>query len=202
MHNNILNQNQIDLIPLVSSFPDHYYLVGGTALALQLGHRQSIDYDLFTPQRINHQDIINTIKSKHIIDRTIIDNISELTLLVNQVRLTFYTYPYQIDHQVAWQSKLTLPSILSIGAMKAYALGRRAKWKDYVDLYFILKEHSFTDLISHTQNIFQAEFDEKLFREQLAYHKDINFTEEVVYMPSHKTAQSTILDFLLKTSLT
>ena len=202
MHNNILNQDQTNLIPLIASFANDFYLVGGTALALQLGHRQSIDYDLFTTQPLNHQDILSAIKSTHSIERTIIDNKSELTLLVSKVRLTFYTYPYPITHTVSWQSGLTMPDILTIGAMKAYALGRRAKWKDYVDLYFILQNHSFSDLVSHTQDIFHVEFDEKLFREQLAYHKDIDFTEQVDYLPNKTINQQVILDYLLKISLT
>jgi len=46
MHKNILNSNQLELLPLVKEFKRTFYLVGGTAIALQIGHRQSIDFDL------------------------------------------------------------------------------------------------------------------------------------------------------------
>jgi len=53
--------------------------------------------------------------------------------------------------------------------MKAFALGRRAKWKDYVDLYFILKNHySLSQLADRTFEIFGSLFSEKLFRQQLS----------------------------------
>lgn len=45
---NILSQNQKDLLPLIKQYQSDYYLVGGTAIALLLGHRESIDFDLFT----------------------------------------------------------------------------------------------------------------------------------------------------------
>lgn len=50
--------------------------------------------------------------------------------------------------------------------MKAFALGRRAKWKDYVDLYFIIKDyHSIDEICTKGKEIFEGEFNEKIFRE-------------------------------------
>lgn len=47
MHLEILSKEQIDLMPVLSQFKREYYLVGGTAIALHIGHRESIDFDLF-----------------------------------------------------------------------------------------------------------------------------------------------------------
>ena len=47
MHKEIFNPNQIQLLPLVKQFKKEFYLVGGTAIALHIGHRRSIDFDLF-----------------------------------------------------------------------------------------------------------------------------------------------------------
>jgi len=63
MHRNILTANQVKLLPLVKEFSRDYYLVGGTAIALYLGHRRSIDFDLFTAGKIKKQSI------KRLIDR-------------------------------------------------------------------------------------------------------------------------------------
>jgi hypothetical protein len=55
---------------------------------------------------------------------------------------------------------------------------RRAKWKDYVDLFFILHDYySIKEISNQAQNIFGQLFSEKLFREQLTFHKDIDYTE-------------------------
>ena len=48
MHDNILTNEQRNLLPLIKAFSKDYYLVGGTAIALHIGHRRSIDFDLFT----------------------------------------------------------------------------------------------------------------------------------------------------------
>ena len=67
--------------------------------------------------------------------------------------------------------------------MKAYALGRRNKWKDYVDLYFLLKfKFSLNDLIERSKEIFSTHFNSKLFREQLCYFDDIDYSEAVDYI--------------------
>ncbi len=62
MHLNILSDRQNELLSFVSSFRRNYYLVGGTAIALHIGHRRSIDYDLFTEKTINK----SLIKKKYL----------------------------------------------------------------------------------------------------------------------------------------
>ena len=67
--------------------------------------------------------------------------------------------------------------------MKAFALSRRAKWKDYVDMFFILRDHySIKEIANQAQKIFGQLFSEKLFRSQLAFHKDIDYTEPVRFI--------------------
>ncbi|MCB6599156.1 hypothetical protein LI118_17050, partial [Erysipelatoclostridium ramosum] len=72
---------------------------------------------------------------------------------------------------------IKLPDLLTLAAMKAYALGRRAKWKDYVDLYFAMKDYfPISAIVKKAKGIFGAEFNEKIFRAQLAYFKDIDYS--------------------------
>ena len=67
--------------------------------------------------------------------------------------------------------------------MKAFALGRRAKWKDYVDLFFILKNHYSVEQISRRAcKIYDQMFSEKLFRAQLSYFEDIDYFESIEYL--------------------
>jgi hypothetical protein len=76
-----------------------------------------------------------------------------------------------------------MPSLLTLAAMKAFALGRRSKWKDYVDLYFILRDnYSIKEISQEAEKVFSQQFSEKLFRGQLAFHKDIDFSEPVEFM--------------------
>jgi hypothetical protein len=67
--------------------------------------------------------------------------------------------------------------------MKAYALGRRSKWKDYVDLYLLLRDHfTLADICVEAACIFGELFSEKMFRAQLCYFEDIDYTEAVDWL--------------------
>ena len=73
--------------------------------------------------------------------------------------------------------------LLQLAAMKAYALGRRSKWKDYVDLYFLLRDHfTIADITACATQLFGELFSEKMFRSQLCYFDDIDYTEAVDWL--------------------
>ena len=61
MHDEILNVAQKKLLPLMAQFKREYYLVGGTAIALHIGHRRSVDFDMFKPTAINHKRNLDRI---------------------------------------------------------------------------------------------------------------------------------------------
>ena len=183
MHKEILNQNQMDLLNLIAEFKSEFYLVGGTAIALHIGHRRSIDFELFKAKSFNSSKIIAKIKS-HNIPYIITRNVSEqLNMIIAEVKFTFFEYPFQITPEIKFENYIKLPTLLDLAAMKAYALGRRSKWKDYVDLYFIIKNHfTIKEISERAVIIFEQQFSEKLFRAQLSYFKDIDYTELVEYL--------------------
>ena len=183
MHSEILNDRQIELLPLMAQFRREYYLVGGTAIALYIGHRRSIDFDLFKPSPINHKrnfDKISATPFSHIVTRRVSE---QMNLIVNDVKVTFFQYPFPIEPTVKFETFFRLPSLLQLAAMKAYALGRRSKWKDYVDLYFLLRYYfTITDITATATHIFGELFSEKMFRSQLCYFDDIDYTEAVDWL--------------------
>jgi hypothetical protein len=63
MHLEILSKEQKDLLPTLSQFKREYYLVGGTAIALHIGHRESIDFDLFKEKDIRKKNIYTKLKN-------------------------------------------------------------------------------------------------------------------------------------------
>lgn len=202
MHKNILSENQIAMLPLIKQFSSDYYLVGGTALALQYGHRRSLDFDLFTPKPFETQPIIRKIRKNHKINQIHIDEQSQFTLVADHIKMTFYQYEYPVIHGEKFEDIITMPDDLSIAAMKALALGRRAKWKDYVDLYFIFKHHSIQEVMNRAHEYYgEGEFNDKLFRGQLDFHQDINYIEPVDWMPGFEIPQEKILSTLSQVSL-
>lgn len=184
MHPEILTKEQSELLPLVKAFKKDFYLVGGTAIALHLGHRRSIDFDLFSPKSLKKRNLKDTLGKYDFSDIEILYEDSEqLHLLITSVKITFYHYPYVIPADINFENIIYLPELLDLAAMKAHALGRRGKWKDYVDLYFLLKDHLTLEQIStRARKVFAGLFNEKLFRQQLCYFEDIDFSETIEYM--------------------
>ena len=136
MHPDILTKEQKELIPLIRQFKREFYLVGGTAIALQMGHRRSIDFDLFKLSNLNASKTLKKItaaKVPYVITRRVSEQIN---LVMNTVKITFFQYPYAIEANMDFEKSIRMPDLLTLAAMKAYALGRRAKWKDYIDLHY------------------------------------------------------------------
>lgn len=183
MHEEILNEEQCGLLELMSQFRREYYLVGGTAIALHIGHRRSIDFDMFKMSAINHKRNLDRIVAAGF-DCQVTRRVTEqMNLIVNGVKLTFFQYPFPVAPEERFKDAFRLPSLLSLAAMKAYALGRRSKWKDYVDLYFLLTKHfSLEEVSRKAEGLFGELFSEKLFRAQLSYFDDVDYSERVDYL--------------------
>lgn len=202
MHKEILTSEQVALLPALKKFSKQFGMVGGTAIALHLGHRRSVDFDLFTNEKFSNATVRRTLSTFGKIDAIIYDEVGQYTLSANGVRWTFFEYPYVIHYSQKLDSIVRIPDLLTLAAMKAHALGRRAKWKDYVDMYFILKNHhKLIEIIDVAKKIFKQEFNEKVFRSQLAYFKDMDYSEEVIYMPGRAVADKVIKKELEKVSL-
>ena len=202
LHVEILNDKQRKLLPWLREFATDFGLVGGTAFALQIGHRESIDFDLFSCKEFDNLRLQKMILKKKKIEHVFVDHQGELTVLIEGVKVTFLYYPFKIKFSQPMASFIKMPSLLTLSALKAYALGRRAKWKDYVDLYFILKYYySLEKVTARAAKIFGHSFNEKIFRSQLAYFKDLDYSESVVFRPDFSVSETEIKKFLTTASL-
>jgi hypothetical protein len=198
MHKEILSGTQVELLPLVRQFKREFYLVGGTAIALYIGHRRSIDFDLFKYTSLHPKSIIAKIAPfgfPYLVTRRVSE---QLNMTINDVKFTFFEYPFQIDAKKSFEDFLRIPALLDLAAMKAYALGRRSKWKDYVDFYFLLRDYfSIEEISGRSVEIFDQLFSPKLFRAQLSYFSDINYIEPVEYLvpvPSEEEIRQFLID--------
>jgi hypothetical protein len=205
MHTEIFTKEQIELFPFLKSYNRNFYLVGGTAVALHLGHRRSIDFDLFCYKPFKKSYVKSKLVSIPFEKIIIFEDVDQLHFIVRGIKLTFFHFPWPVEHEIDVQNILSLPSLKTLGAMKAYALGRRAKWKDYVDLFFLLKYHFTIEEISEEAiRIFGQLFNEKLFRQQLSFHKDIDYSEPVEFLisvPPEEEIKQFLVDKALDISL-
>lgn len=201
MHKEILSQDQHNLVPLLKSFAREYYLAGGTAIGLHIGHRRSIDFDLFKPGTIHPRRILDKVGQKGFRYIVSVKTGEQLNLIVQHVKLTFLEFPFPVAADCRMEGIMRLPNLLDLAAMKAYALGRRSKWKDYVDLYFILRDHySLPQISTRASGIFGQLYSEKMFRAQLSYFKDIDHTEAVDFLVP-APPEPKIKAFLVETAL-
>ena len=122
--------------------------------------------------------------------------------MVNDVKVTFFQYPFPIEPTEKFEKYFRIPTLRQLAAMKAYALGRRSKWKDYVDLYILLREHFSVEEISSTAtDIFGELYSEKLFRSQLCYFDDVDYTESVDWIIPNPPADDEIKHTLTEFSI-
>jgi len=139
-------------LELLNSFCTHpklndFFLVGGTALALQLGHRISVDLDFFSEKPINTDELIGVLEKDYqaeifqLTDNAIVGNI-------NGVKIDFIAHQYPLLNNLKMENQIRLASIEDITAMKLNAIKNRGSKKDFVDLYFLLKQFSLTEMLS------------------------------------------------------
>ena len=140
MHDSALTKEGKQLFPAFARF-EEYYLVGGTALALQIGHRLSVDFDFFSEKELS-PTIVQKIK--RVFDGSSLSvtyrSPEQLNILINAIKTTFLQYPYPRIEPTGMYQGVPVATVPEIAAMKAFAIGRRLAYKDYVDWYFLLRE--------------------------------------------------------------
>lgn len=195
MHPEVLDEKRKKIFSRLHHF-GNCYLAGGTALALQIGHRTSLDFDLFL-----HKAIPKTLFSKvkkvfpGAAIEPLVNNRDELTVLVRGIKLTFFHYLFPAVRAFKHYQGVSLTSVKEIAADKAHTIGRRGKYRDYVDLYFILfeKHASLDELMKLADKKFGAEFNSRLFLEQLIYLQDVE--EDPIFLLRGAVSKSSIRTF-------
>lgn len=176
MFYDILDEKRKALLPLFGSFKDDFYLAGGTSLALQLGHRDSIDFDFFTESVFDTTKLENRLRmifDGHTLEKTQEEE-NTLSIIVDEsIKVSFMTYAYPLIEAPINEEFLTLASMRDIACMKFSAITRRATIKDYIDLYFILKNLSLESLLVDARKKFPM-LDTNLILKSLVYFDDVS----------------------------
>ena len=180
MFYNILDEKRINILPLFEGFKKDFYLGGGTALAIQIGHRDSVDFDFFSERDINTKELFEHLREifkEHILLK-IQEEYNTLTVLVDAtIKISFFGYKYKLIKETINNENLFLASIEDIGCMKLSAITGRASNKDYIDLHFILKRVSLSDLLEDA-HIKYPELERNLILKSLVYFADAEYEDE------------------------
>jgi hypothetical protein len=162
----------------LTGVPPDFTLYGGTAIALHLGHRNSVDFDFFTVQAFNPAELYRDIPFLH--DATIVQQAKNtLTCLVDRsgpVKISFFGLPHirQIEApHVAADNRIAVASLLDLAGMKAAVVQQRPEAKDYVDLDAIMGAGiSLPVALSAAQFIYGPSFNPQITLKALSYFDD------------------------------
>lgn len=149
-----------------------FYLSGGTALSLFLGHRESEDLDFFTktlfkPELLQQKILqLGSLKDVEIEEGT-------LNLFLNKVKLQFLYYPYNLlEEPVSWNG-IYLSSLIDIACTKLITISTRGSKKDFVDLYVILKQFTLEELFEKLEEKYdKIEYNYPHILKSLVYFDD------------------------------
>ena len=144
MYWNIFDKDRYELLKKISevvSIKD-YYMVGGTALSLQLGLRESYDFDFCVKSEFNNEILLDELKSIGNVE-VIQNQKGTCDVLLNGVQVSFFYYPNKVLAEFTKAKEmpnLNIASILDIAVMKLVAIGGRGAKKDFFDLYKIIEK--------------------------------------------------------------
>lgn len=134
--------NKINQIGKLSNF----YLSGGTALALQLGHRESEDLDFFTKKTFNPHLLQDELQLHGSLEQNMIEE-GTLNTFMNGVKLQFLYYPYDLLEETIEWNKINISSVIDIACTKLITISMRGNKKDFIDIYVILQTLSLDHLL-------------------------------------------------------
>ncbi len=146
MHEETLSKNTAIVLEKIAEIAKPFYLAGGTSLALQMGHRISVDLDFFTPDSFSTSDLVEKLKA---IGKLKVDDQSERTLngSLDGVKISFFKYKYKLIFPTIEHKGVNLADEKDIAAMKIVAISDRGTKKDFVDLYVLLKKYSLEKIL-------------------------------------------------------
>jgi predicted nucleotidyltransferase component of viral defense system len=199
MFYNILDQKRINILPLLKGLKGDFYLAGGTGLALQIGHRDSVDFDFFNEKDIDTKklfDVLVEIFKEHELLK-IQEGNNTLSVLIDQsIKLSFFAYKHKLLNKTIDEECLRLASVEDIGCTKLSAITGRASNKDYIDLYYILHNLELKDLLEKALEKF-PNLDGNLILKSLVYFEDIK-NEPIIYKNNNHVNFEEVQRFLIQ----
>jgi len=122
-----------------SKILEEAYLAGGTALALQIGHRLSYDFDFFTRKEFDEKMLVQRIKK--VVPEFELESVSWRTILgyIQKTRFSLFFYDYSLLFPSRKFLKINIADVRDIAPMKIAAISDRGRKRDFIDLFFIVK---------------------------------------------------------------
>ena len=188
MHFEVLTDAQKKALSRFSSVlgKTDFYLAGGTALALQIGHRMSKDFDWFIPRLGEIETLLTMLQTAEIEFVVTSTNLETCYLLIDTVQVSFFGYDYPLlqPNVLCPEYNVYLASLDDIASMKLSAVAARGLRKDFIDLYFLFKNHRpLEEYLKRYQNKFKTRDIGYIIR-SLVYFENAELEPEVQMIKS------------------
>ena len=175
----VLDKKREDLLNKLGFLKDSgFYLAGGTSLALQIGHRTSLDFDFYTkkefePPRLREEfdKRFKKVREIHVAEGTLI-------LDIEGIELSFFKYLYKLVKPCLKLEDVNLASLEDIAAMKILAISQRGKRRDFIDIYFLIQKFGLKKIMELTKEKYSM-FNIYVGLQGLSYFKDADEDLEV-----------------------
>lgn len=173
LHPEILEKNQFELFDKIktSSLIENFYLAGGTALALQIGHRLSEDFDFFTNKNFDVNDLSFQL-AENLNFKKVSEDTNTLIGVIDNIRVSFIGFKYKTIGEFLLNDNLRIASVQDIACMKLSAITQRSTKKDFIDIYFLLQRYSLKELFLLYENKFEVKDYESVLKKSLVYFQD------------------------------
>lgn len=197
----ILPSAQLLLFPELKNTPSHFVLCGGTAIALRLGHRVSVDFDFFSKQCFDPDRLYHEIP--YLLDSEVIDKREDtLTCLLNRegfVKLSFFgglPFDYIETPETIDGIDIKIASLLDLSGMKAAVLQKRAASRDYIDIDALMTDAhiSLEAMLAAGQVLYGKAFNATITLKALTYYADGDLLEVPTDMRTRITHAVKTLD--------
>lgn len=150
-----------------------FYLAGGTALALAIGHRKSLDFDFYSKKSFDSVRLLRDI-TEHFKNVQVVNQAPDtLLLIIEGVHISFFAYPYPLLKPLIKTEKINLVSLADIAAMKMVAIVQRRSKRDYVDIFHLLRYFTLEEMLAFTVKKYKKVFNPYLVLRALIYFEDI-----------------------------
>lgn len=149
LHKNAIQPGTLELLIKLQSeeILNNFHLAGGTSLALQIGHRKSVDLDFFTTDDFDVNFLLEFLETNYNFYSDFTAN-NTLKGFIDSIKIDFISHKYPLVKNIRNVENIKLYSIEDIAAMKLNAIaGNGTRSKDFIDLYFLLKEYSVRQLL-------------------------------------------------------
>jgi predicted nucleotidyltransferase component of viral defense system len=166
----LLSRFQVEKPEFLKSF----YLSGGTALALQIGHRESEDLDFFSATNFEPEQLEVSLANFGELQETVLSE-NTLNTYLDSVKLQFLGYSYRLIEPLVDWGRLKLSSVVDIAATKLQTVSMRGNKKDFVDLFFLLERYSLGELFEFVNRKYsEANYNPVHILKSLTYFEDAN----------------------------